>query len=53
MARGARGEHELYLAESLLVFERALGAGPQPRSVLALGGSADEALAALGGPLEE
>lgn len=45
----ARGTgHGLYLAESLLVFERALRAGHQPRSVLALGGSADEALAALG-----
>ncbi len=45
----ARGtEHGLYLAESLLVFERALRAGHQPRSVLALGTSAEAALAALG-----
>ncbi|MET1051848.1 MAG: RNA methyltransferase [Mycetocola sp.] len=45
----ARGtEHGLYLAESLLVFERALGAGHRPRSVLALGGTADEAVALLG-----
>lgn len=42
-------EHGLYLAESLLVFERALRAGHEPRSVLALGGSVDEALAALDG----
>lgn len=41
-------EHGLYLAESLLVFERALRAGHVPRSVLALGTSAEEALAALG-----
>ena len=45
----ARGtEHGLYLAESLLVFERALRAGHRPRSVLALGSTADEALALLG-----
>ncbi len=44
----ARGtEHGLYLAESLLVFQRALRAGHRPRSVLALGASADEALEAL------
>ena len=41
-------EQGLYLAESLLVFERALRAGHIPRSVLALGTSADEALVALG-----
>jgi tRNA G18 (ribose-2'-O)-methylase SpoU len=41
----ARGtEHGLYLAESLLVFERALRAGHRPRSVLSLGGSVDDAL---------
>lgn len=45
----ARGtEHGLYLAESLLVFERALRAGHQPRSVLALGATVEEALALLG-----
>jgi tRNA G18 (ribose-2'-O)-methylase SpoU len=45
----ARGtEHGLYLAESLLVFERALRAGHRPRSVLALGGTADAALDLLG-----
>ncbi|MCP2032247.1 tRNA G18 (ribose-2'-O)-methylase SpoU [Okibacterium sp. HSC-33S16] len=42
-------EHGLYLAESLLVFQRALRAGHRPRSVLALGTSADDALEALGG----
>ncbi|MBC7517774.1 MAG: RNA methyltransferase [Microbacteriaceae bacterium] len=45
----ARGtEHGLYLAESLLVFERALRAGHRPRSVLALEGSVEEAIAAVG-----
>jgi tRNA G18 (ribose-2'-O)-methylase SpoU len=44
----ARGtEHGLYLAESLLVLERALRAGHRPRSVLALGSSADDAERAL------
>jgi len=45
-ARGS--EHGLYLAESLLVMERALRAGHEPRSVLALGGSVDDAVAAVG-----
>jgi tRNA G18 (ribose-2'-O)-methylase SpoU len=46
--RDERGrEHGLYLAESLLVLERALAARHVPRSVLALGTSADEAVAAL------
>jgi tRNA G18 (ribose-2'-O)-methylase SpoU len=45
----ARGtEHGLYIAESALVLERALRAGHIPRSVLALGGSVDEAVALLG-----
>lgn len=45
----ARGtEHGLYLAESALVLQRALAAGHEPRSVLALGGSVDDAQAALG-----
>ena len=45
----ARGtEHGLYIAESALVLQRALRAGHRPRSVLALGGTADEALAVLG-----
>ncbi|MCS5716904.1 RNA methyltransferase [Herbiconiux sp. CPCC 205763] len=44
----ARGtEHGLYLAESLLVLQRALRAGHVPRSVLALGSSEEEAVAAL------
>ena len=41
------GEHGLYLAESLLVLLRALRAGHIPRSVLALGSSADEAMSAV------
>lgn len=45
----ARGtEHGLYLAESALVLERALRAGHRPRSVLALGGTVDEAVALVG-----
>jgi tRNA G18 (ribose-2'-O)-methylase SpoU len=40
-------EHGLYLAESLLVLQRALAAGHVPRSVLALGSSEHEALRAL------
>ncbi|WP_368498618.1 TrmH family RNA methyltransferase [Herbiconiux sp. A18JL235] len=40
-------EHGLYLAESLLVLERALRAGHRPRSVLALESAAAEALAAV------
>ncbi|RNE62629.1 TrmH family RNA methyltransferase [Cryobacterium tepidiphilum] len=45
----ARGtEHGLYLAESALVLERALRAGHTPRSVLALGGTVDEAVALVG-----
>jgi tRNA G18 (ribose-2'-O)-methylase SpoU len=47
--RKARGtEHGLYLAESALVLERALRAGHVPRSVLALGGSVDEAVTLVG-----
>ncbi|WP_213814570.1 RNA methyltransferase [Glaciihabitans sp. dw_435] len=46
----ARGtEHGLYIAESALVLERAIRAGHRPRSVLALGGSVDEALALVAG----
>ena len=41
------GEHGLYLAESLLVLQRALRAGHVPRSILALGPSAAEALSAV------
>ena len=45
----ARGtEHGLYLAESALVLSRALRAGHVPRSVLALGGTAEEAVALVG-----
>lgn len=47
--RRARGtEHGIYLAESLLVLERALRAGHSPRAVLSLGGSVDDVLALLG-----
>ncbi len=49
LKKAAGTEHGLYLAESLLVLERALAAGHEPRSVLALGGSVDDAVAALGG----
>ncbi len=41
-------EHGLYLAESALVLERALRAGHVPRSVLALGGAVDQAVALVG-----
>jgi tRNA G18 (ribose-2'-O)-methylase SpoU len=47
LKKSTSGEHGLYLAESLLVFERALRAGHSPRSVLALGTSAADAVAAL------
>lgn len=46
-ARGS--EHGLYIAESRLVLQRALAAGHEPRSVLALGTSVDDAVAALAG----
>jgi tRNA G18 (ribose-2'-O)-methylase SpoU len=39
----------LYIAESLLVLERALAAGHRPRSVLALGSSVDDAITATAG----
>lgn len=38
----------IYIAESALVLERAIRAGHTPRSVLALGGTADEAVALVG-----
>jgi tRNA G18 (ribose-2'-O)-methylase SpoU len=41
-------EYGLYLAESALVLERALRAGHKPRSVLALGGVVDQAVALVG-----
>jgi tRNA G18 (ribose-2'-O)-methylase SpoU len=47
--RKARGtEHGLYIAESTLVLQRALGAGHTPRSVLALPGWVDAARAIVG-----
>ena len=45
---GVRTEHGLYIAESALVLERALRAGHVPRSVLALGGTVDEAVSLVG-----
>lgn len=41
-------QHGLYIAESALVLERALRVGHRPRSVLALGGTVDEAVALVG-----
>ena len=46
--RNATAGTGLYIAESLLVLERALSAGHEPRSVLALGGSTSDVLALLG-----
>jgi tRNA G18 (ribose-2'-O)-methylase SpoU len=46
-ARGS--EHGLYIAESLLVLERAIKAGHRPRAVLALGTSVDDAVRATSG----
>ncbi|GAA0999111.1 TrmH family RNA methyltransferase [Subtercola frigoramans] len=48
LRKARSSEFGLYLAESALVLERAVGAGHVPRSVLALGGSLDEVVAALG-----
>jgi len=48
LKNGSRTEHGLYIAESALVLERALRAGHSPRSVLALGGTVDEAVALVG-----
>lgn len=45
---GRGAAHGLYIAESALVLERALRAGHRPRSVLALGGTVDEAVALVG-----
>jgi tRNA G18 (ribose-2'-O)-methylase SpoU len=49
LKKAQSSEHGLYLAESLLVLERAIRAGHAPRSVLALGGSVEEALEATRG----
>ncbi|QHC58036.1 RNA methyltransferase [Rathayibacter sp. VKM Ac-2760] len=46
--KNARGPLGLYIAESALVLERALGAGHRPRSVLALGGAVEEAVRLVG-----
>lgn len=48
LKKARSAEHGLYIAESALVLERALRAGHVPRSVLALGGSVDEAVSLLG-----
>jgi tRNA G18 (ribose-2'-O)-methylase SpoU len=48
LKNGSRTEHGIYIAESALVLERALRAGHTPRSVLALGGTVDEAVALVG-----
>jgi tRNA G18 (ribose-2'-O)-methylase SpoU len=48
LKNGSRTAHGLYIAESALVLERALRAGHVPRSVLALGGTVDEAVALVG-----
>jgi tRNA G18 (ribose-2'-O)-methylase SpoU len=48
LKKARRTEHGLYLAESALVLERALRAGHVPRSVLALGGTVDEAVSLVG-----
>jgi len=48
LKNGSRTEHGLYIAESALVLERAIRSGHVPRSVLALGGTVDEAVALVG-----
>ena len=48
--RNATGGTGLYIAESLLVLKRALAAGHEPRSVLALGTSASDAVELIGDP---
>lgn len=48
LKKSTRSEHGLYIAESALVLERAIGAGHRVRSVLALGGTVEEAAALVG-----
>jgi tRNA G18 (ribose-2'-O)-methylase SpoU len=48
LKKARSAEHGLYLAESALVLERALAAGHSPRSVLALGGTIEQAVALVG-----
>jgi tRNA G18 (ribose-2'-O)-methylase SpoU len=48
LLKNGRGAHGVYIAESALVLERALRAGHRPRSVLALGGTVDEAVSLVG-----
>lgn len=49
LKKSTGSEHGLYIAESLLVLQRAIAAGHQPRSVLALGGSVAESVDATRG----
>ncbi len=49
LKKSVGGEHGLYIAESLLVLQRAIAAGHAPRSVLALGASVDDAVRAVQG----
>jgi tRNA G18 (ribose-2'-O)-methylase SpoU len=49
LRRGTRHDAPLYLAESLLVLERALREGHDPRAVLALGASVDDVVDLLAG----
>ncbi|HEU4849855.1 MAG TPA: RNA methyltransferase [Terrimesophilobacter sp.] len=48
LLKNGRGPHGLYIAESVLVLERALRAGHTPRAVLALGDSVEQAVALVG-----
>ena len=48
LKKSTGSEHGLYLAESLLVMQRAIAVGHEPRSVLALGTSVDDAIRAIG-----
>lgn len=47
-ASGQAARTGLYIAESLIVLQRAIAAGHEPRAVLALGTSVDDALEAIG-----
>ena len=49
LKKSTGSEHGLYIAESLLVLQRAIAAGHRPRAVLALGGSVDDAVEATRG----
>ncbi|MCU1552043.1 MAG: methyltransferase [Glaciihabitans sp.] len=49
LKKSTGSEHGLYIAESLLVLQRAIAAGHRPRSVLALGASVGEVVEATAG----